>query len=310
MSLSLIRRLSAPSALAGIAVGHSRICAAVLGPQPGKHQMHSLEERDLAEPLFSGPPSATARAALAQAFREMTAGFRDEFAALSVALPDTVIRSSVFELDELPKSEGLRLALLRWRFAKEWQRPEESLDCRGEDLGTDGGKRLLFGQAADRAWLDCVRCALIDAAIAPWSLNAASAYRFNCFHDRFAGAGGALLSLDTHYWTLQLWDRPGRVRRVLTRLRKGDATGDEARGIADEVERSILAYAQAGAVDTVEKLWLAGSAADTELLASALQGRVRDQVMALHLDEQVSGVIAGMKEGLGPLALAAAALST
>jgi hypothetical protein len=194
-----------PESTAGIAIGSQAVCAVVLAGAPGSQEIRAMEKLDLARPLFAAAPSAADEAALAEALRAVSEAFRGQFAAVRVALPDTVIRSAVFDLEELPKTEDLRGALLRWRFAQEWQRPEEMLECRGADLGVDGGKKLYFGQAGDRPWLDCVKRALAAAGITPWSVNAAAASRFNCFHDDMTGSGGALLALDPECWNLQLW---------------------------------------------------------------------------------------------------------
>jgi Tfp pilus assembly PilM family ATPase len=307
VSLSWTKPFSvAPSARAGIAIGRGQVCAAVLDTERGNHQLRAVRVRKLPEQLFSGQPGGAAEASLAEALRSVSEEFRNEFASVRVALPDTVIRSTVFDLDELPKTGELRTELLRWRFAREWQRPEESLDCRGFDLGEDGGKRVFFGQAADRPWLDCVRRALASAGIAPWSLNAAAVYRFNCFHEAIAGASGALLSLDAECWNLLFWDKAGRVRRVLTRMREAGNAEAEAASIADEAERAIFAYVNSDGARTVGKLYLAGNEAEMARLSSVFAGRVRDGAVLLHADERVSGVVSGMREGLAPLALAAA----
>ncbi len=295
--------------MAGIAIGRNQVCAVVLGANGGNHEVRAIHRQDLSVPLFAAQPAMATEAGLADALHAISDEFRGEFASVRVALPDTVIRSTVLDLDELPKKADMRRALLRWRFAKEWQRPEDSLDCCGFDLGEDHGKRLFFGQGGDRPWLDCVRRALTQAGIMPWSLNAAAAYRFNYFHDAIVGGEGALLSLDPDCWNLLLWDDKGRVRQVLTRLRKNLAAEDEAAAIADEVERAILAYVEGEGGRRVGRMYLAGSEAEMAMLAEIFDGRLRERVVVLHVDTGISGSVAGMRDGLAPLALAAA-LST
>lgn len=302
---SWMRRLSAqPEAVAGIAIGANAVCAVLICGQPGRQEMRAIEQRELARPLFTGPPDAADEAGLAEALRAVTEAFRGRFTAVRVALPDTIIRSAVFDLDELPKTEALRGALLRWRFAKEWQRPEEMLECRGADLGADGGKKVYFGQAGDRPWLECVKRALASAGIVPWSLNAAAVSRFNCFHDDVTGSGGALLALDAECWNLQLWEGSGRVRRVLTRLRVAGAA--EYDSIANAVERAILAYVHEAPERTVASLYLTADEAEVSGLAAVFAGRLREPAIWLRPDAKVAGAIAGMRTGLAPLALATA----
>jgi len=296
----------APSVLAGISIGRNQVCSAVLGAKGGKHQVLAIRTQDLPIPLFAALPTKETEALLTGALHAVSEGFRDLFASVRVALPDTVIRSTVFELDQLPKSADMRKSLLCWRFAKEWQRPEGSLDCCGFDLGEDHGKHLLFGQAGDLQWLDCVRRALARSGIVPWSLNAASVYRFNFFHDAIVGGGGALLSLDPDCWNLLIFDETGRVRQVLTRLRKSPAAEDEAASIADEAERAILAYVQQDGRRRVGKVYLAGNGAEMTALAKVFDGRLSEPAILLYMNEGFSGTLAGVKEGLAPLALAAA----
>jgi hypothetical protein len=302
---SWIRRLSPrPEATAGIAIDGNAVCVAHLGGGPEGQTLLAIDTRKLSSPLFAGTPTAADEAHLTEVLREAGAVFRGRFVAVRVSVPDTVIRSAVFDLDELPKTEALRGALLRWRFAKEWQRPEEALECRGAELGEDGGKKVYFGQAADRAWLDCVRRALAAAGMVPWSVNAAAVSRFNCFHDDMAAVGGALLALDAASWNLQVWDAKGRVRRVLTRLRVSGAS--EYEGIVNAVERAILAHVHEAGGRTVDRLYLTGDEDEVKGLAVAFDGRLRESAIWLRPDAKAAGAVAGMRAGLAPLALATA----
>lgn len=306
MSPSWISRFSIkPEVTAGIAIGRNQVCAVVLEEKAGQHAIRAIRTRDLAAPIFNAQHGVDTESKLADALQAVSQEFKGLFAAVHIALPDTVIRSSVFELDELPKQEAMRKTLLSWRFSKEWRRTEDSLDCRGFDLGEEQGKRLYFGQAGDRPWLDCVRRSLVRAGITPWSMNAAAVYRFNCFQDLIANGAGALLSLDPDCWNLLIWDDAGRVRQVLTRLRGSTQTEDEALAIANEAERAMLAYAQGNDRSTVNNFYLAGAEAEMAALAEVLDARLPQQTRQLRLDKHVSGTLANINSGLAPLALAA-----
>jgi len=294
-----------PEAVAGIAIDARSVCVALLSAEGDGQALHAIEVRELPKPLFEAPPTAVDEASLAEALQGASAALSGKFAAVRVVLPDTVIRSAVLDLDDLPKTEEMRGALLRWRFAKEWQRPEDALECRGAELGEDRGKKVYFGQAADRQWLDSVKRALATAAIVPWSLNAAAVSRFNCFHDDMVtGAGGALLALDAACWNLQVWDAQGRVRRVLTRLRVAGAA--EYESIANAVERAILGYVHEAGGRAVDSLYLNGGEDEVAGLAAVFKGRLRESAIWLRPDAKVAGSLAGMRTGLAPLALAAA----
>ncbi len=296
----------APASLAGIAMARGQLCAVVLAPGTSQPQVQAVHMQPLAVPLFEGDPSAAAEDALVQALSAASGEFRARYAAVHVALPDTVLRSSVFELDELPRSTGLRQALMRWRFARQWQRSADSLDCRGAVLGQDGAAHLLYAQAGDSAWLACVRRALKRAGVVPWSLNAAAVYRFNHFHAELTRAAGALLALDPDNWSLLLWDAQGRVRQIVTRLRERQAGGDELQAIAAEAERAILAYVQAGSGRQVGRLYLTGAPGEATALVRAFASRLREPAVVLSLESAVLAHGVTLTEGLAPLALTAA----
>ena len=292
--------------MAGIAIGRSQLCAVVLAAGTGRPVLHAARVQPMDRPLFEVQPDAAAEDALAQALLAVSTGFRELYAPVHVALPDSVLRSTVFELDQLPKKPQLRQSLLRWRFAREWQRSEDSIDCRGADLGRDGAHHLFFAQGGDSAWLACVRRALARAGIRPWSMNAAAVYRFNGFHDQITGAAGALLALDPDSWSLLLWDDKARLRQVLTRLRESQASGDEAAAIADEAERAILAYVQGDGHRQVGRLHLAGSQRDITALARVFDARLREPARVLRADAVFGANLESVHDGLAPLALVAA----
>jgi hypothetical protein len=301
--LPLLTRMLSPSATlqAGIAIGRNQLCAVTLEANGKSHAMRSIFRHELSAPLFSGVPTAAADTALDAGLLAVGDALKSQFALVHIALPDTVIRSAVFELDELPKTVEMRDALMRWRFAKDWQRPEDSLECRGQDFGSAEGKRLLLGQACDRAWSDCVKRALARADITPCSLNAAATYRYNRFHPVFEQGVGAMLTLDPDGWTLLMWDATRRVRRILARLR-GSASAEEMDAMADESARAILSTS----AGNVGKLYLAGNVQEMIAMAARLEQRLRLTAVPLHAAEGVSGNTTWAREGMAPLALAAA----
>ncbi|HEY6095570.1 MAG TPA: hypothetical protein VIU93_11525 [Gallionellaceae bacterium] len=298
----LINQLAPASPLqAGIAVGRRQLCAVTIESKGSGWSVRNIHRQDLAVPLFSGAPTTAALGALDAALQAISRELDAQFALIHVALPDSVIRSSVFELDELPKAAAQRTDLMRWRFAQSWQRPEESLECRGQDLGNADGKRLLLAQAGDRAWSDCVKQALERAGQMPASMNAALAYRYNRFQHQFAPAAGAMLSLDPDGWTLAYWDEVRRLRHITTRLRAGDSS-DELGGLADDVVRNV----QSGAIGKAERLYLSGDSQEMLDLSARLEGKLGIPVTRLHAVDDVAGNTAWAREGMAPLALAAA----
>lgn len=286
---------------AGIAIGRHHLCAVTIESSGNAWSIRNIHRHDLSAPLFTGVPTPAAAGALDGALQALGEELKAQFALTHVALPDTVIRSSIFELDEMPKSAALQSELIRWRFAKDWQRPEDSLECRGQDIGSAAGKRLLLAQAGDQAWIDCVKQALARAGLMPSSMNAALTYRYNRFKHQFAPTDGAMLSLDPDGWTLLHWNDCQQLRRIATRLRATDDF-DDINSMAGDVVRAI----QTGPAGKSDRLYLSGNTQDMLAMGGRLEQQLGIQVAMMHTVEGVSGNTTWAREGMAPLALAAA----
>jgi hypothetical protein len=227
-----------------------------------------------------------------------------------VALPDPTTAFTVFELDELPKSEKTRLELVRWRFAKEYSVDGAMFDCAHQTLGQENAKHLLMGQGIDKAWLQCIKQALRRGGITPWSMNLGACYRFNQFHDRFAKEkhGAAMVVLDPDSWTVFLWDAAARPRLVRARWRtRTDKTIEDYDEIALEAERSILSYVRSGKEGSVTRVYAISHARELEGLTAALDRRLRENclpLVATSADPEEGRKI--MDHGLASVSLAAA----
>lgn len=268
----------------GIAVGRREVCAvhAVLGEK--NTHVQTIHSAQLSDEMFAGPPTPAVETDLASAFAKVAPEAKGKFIPCHVALPDPTMRFTVFELDELPKSEKARLELVRWRFAKEHPAGDQTLACAYQGLGQENSKHLLLGQAADNAWLQCIKQALRRAGITPWSVNLGAGYRFNQFHDRFAKEkhGAAMVILDPDSWSVFLWDAAARPRLARARWRTGIDNGMEAYDmIAREAERSILSYVRSGKNGSIARVYAVGHAHELDELAAALDRRLREKCIPL-----------------------------
>ena len=300
---SWIRRTAQVELSAGIAVGRQAVCGALIGRNKNGWEARGLRTIALDQALFTAAPNADLEAALVKALQTASEDFRSGYSPVHVGLPDALFCCETFELDALPAKEQ-RETWLRWRFARELRR-DDALVCRVQELGEAGGKQLLFGQAIDRAWLACVQRAAEQAGVTLASINASGVYRFNRFHHVLAAASGALVSLDPDCWGLLIWDDNGRLRHARGRWR-GAAHPGEIQAIADDVERTVLAYVQGAAQRSVERIHIAGAEADVKAVSSFLQGRLQDSRNALALGDMLPGVGGSIAEGFAPSALAAA----
>lgn len=269
---------------AGLAIGRETVGCARLSS--GK--IHFMGEERVPVALFRGAPSAGAAAGLAQALRALAGGLARRYVPLHVSLPDAAVRWATFELDELPGTRAARLELTRFRFERDGGAGTSACAC--QPLGRDGGKPLLFGMAMDEAWRRCIAEALAQAGLTPWSLNPNACRQFNRYHERLTQSSGALVSLAPDAWSLWLWDERGRPRYVRARWR---LAREDYAPIAQEVERSILAYVQAGPGRNVTRVFVAGSA-ETEAMAGALDAGLREP--AIRLDAEPPAVTAALEQ--------------
>jgi hypothetical protein len=272
----------------GIAIGRREVCAVhvVLGEKGARVQ--AIHSAQLSDEMFVGKPTPASESNLVSAFAKVTAEAKGKFIPCHVALPDPAMRFSVFELDELSKSEKTRLELVRWRFAKEHPADDQVLDCACQWLGQENEKHLLLGQGIDNAWLQCVKQALRRGGVTPWSMNMGTCYRFNQFHELFVKEkhGAAMVVIDPDSWAVFLWDAAARPRLARARWRmRADNGIEDYDAIALEAERSILSYVLAGKAGSVARVYAAGHAHELEGLAAALDRRLREKCIPLAFAE-------------------------
>ena len=266
---------------AGLAIGRDSVgCARI---SAGK--IRSMGEARLPLPLFRGAPSAQAAAGLAGALRALAADLARRYVPLHVSLPDAAVRWATFELDELPATRAARLELTRFRFEREGGAGEAACAC--QPLGRADGKPLLFGMAMDAGWRRCIAGALADAGLRAWSLNPNACRQFNRYHERLTQSSGALVSLAADAWSLWLWDERGRPRYVRARWR---LAGEDHAALAQEVERSILAYVQTGR--SVARVFVAGT--ETAAMGDALDERLREP--CTRLDAEPPAMAAALEQ--------------
>ena len=271
-----------------------------------------VRDADLPMSFFNGGPAPGHVTALAEGLKNICREVKQAYIPVHVALPDPLGYLAVFGLDQRPKNGKTRCDLARWRFARELGVPEPSLHCVTQDLGNENDKPLLLGQAFDGAWLECVRQALHQAGVTPWSVNQAVSYRFN----RFYGQGmreqqsGAMVSLDPDAWSLVIWDNAGRPRFLRSRWRARGAVETDTsvyNVIAEEAERTVLSYVHGGSNRSITKFYVAGARDEVLHLSTALDRRLREKPGVLNIDfTGTQGSAENMDKGLVSLSLVAA----
>jgi hypothetical protein len=301
--------LSTPPAAVGIAVGRTQLSAAMVSAGARVEWVH-----DAVLPIgfFTGKPTPGHVTAMAEGLKNICREVKQTYIPVHVALPDPLGYLAVFDLEERPKNEKTRRDLARWRFARELDVPEPSLNCITQDLGSEDGKPRLLGQAFDGAWLECVRQALHGAGVTPWSINQAVSYRFNRFYDQVTRErqGGAMVSLDPDAWSLVVWDNAGRPRFLRSRWRSrgaGEADASAYQGIAEEAERTVLSYVHGSPNRSVAQFYVAGARDEVMHLSAALDRRMHEKPGVLGVElAAAQGSAENADKGLVSLSLVAA----
>ncbi len=304
MSLSWIRFGSSKSRrVAGVYIGRRQLCAVLLVASKGIWEEKAARVVELAEPLFERDLTPSVEAEFVQALRTVAADVIPDFVPLRVVLPDAAVRCATLELDAIPSTEKVRQELLRWRFSKDMQRPEDSIACVGQRVGSDLDKQLFFAQALDRNWLNCLRRAFKQAEMMPWTLNSAATYRHNAHYDAFDKTGGALITVDPDSWGFQLWDSAKRLRYVRSRWRE---TNVDFELIAEEVERGIRAHSHVTDGYQIERLYIAGVQEEVAELRGVLDRRLHQSASRLDVSVLPGTLIDKKHEGALMLARMAA----
>lgn len=196
-------------------------------------------EVELTVPLFIGAASPPATQSLARALTDVAAdAVKDgiqRHVPVHVSLPDPVVRCDVFEFDRLPRRAADRTGLVRQRFGT-------PAACAWQHLGRRGGRHRLLGLAIDHEWHRCLVAAFREAGVVPWTLAPDVCRQFNRHRAtlRVGHAGGALVVVSAHTWSLLVFDEDAKPCHVTSRWRTAD---DEAQ-IAAAVERCIVSVVQ------------------------------------------------------------------
>ncbi len=205
------------------------------------------------------------------------------FVPVQLALPDPLVSSAVFELDEVPSRHRERRALAAWRLARDHQREPDELVCTAQYLGQEGERHLLLALGIERRLREAVRAALREAGLQARVVDAGAAYRFN--HARAALAPeAAWLVIEREYWSMMLWDAQRRPRYLRSAWRDRDADpGGEGEAILRELERAIRAYTASGRA--VSRVHLTAPPDERDALLPSFTGRLGaglDELPARH----------------------------
>ncbi len=148
-------------------------------------------------------------AALATSFRalarQLPRAARRADVAVSVSLPDPLIREDVFDFAAFPEKDAEAAALVHQRAARETWAEADKICCSFQRLGAaDGGARVLV-RTMPRALRDAVEAAAGAAGFRVTQLDAWSGFLLRAMGRGKLPAAGAFLWADTQSWVLICW---------------------------------------------------------------------------------------------------------
>lgn len=233
--------------------------------------------------LFSGAPPEDVVEALATRLRPYLEKDR-RYRALRVALPGPAVRVEVFELDRVPRGEGVTREFLRRRFGAKDADGAGGTDVVGRKMGEDTGKELLLGLAVDRTWIRTLEGVFRSLGVAASGVEAAVCRLFDFHHDAFPRTGGALAVFERDYWSLAFWDGEVRLRRCRSKWWSHppeEAVGPDPEASAQEVERTVRAYVHSGPDRSVGRIYLSAPEGWMPGLEEAFRRRTEGECAAL-----------------------------
>jgi Tfp pilus assembly PilM family ATPase len=257
---------------AGLEIGCGVVRYVEVESKAGRRHVRATKSVRLEKPVFASDPTPEIQRAMTGAIAEAAESACNRYVPLHISIPDPLVRTVVYELDELPGNQAARLALAQFRLQRDL--PAQEYEYRTEALGVGAnGKHLLLCVAMSRSWHRALSECMQALGIVPWSL----AGRLPCLLNASAGdlpaASSVLVAANDDSWGLAALDVQGRLRYVRAQWRTPELT---AAAIASEVQRSILAYVHQDASRSVESIRLLATGAERGDLAQELNARSSD----------------------------------
>ncbi len=291
----------------GVCLGRREISVMETLELADKVQVRYLETFPLPVPFWVGSPPPEALSALVSVLTPLFQE-NENYRTLQVSLPDPVAHWEVFELEKIPVNGTPLEKFLNWRLKSDTL-DKASLVLASQYLGEEKGKKLLLGVALDRAWLQLVSKAFEEAKARVSVLDLASRFRFNLLRDNLPPkVPGALVSLESDYWTLLIWDAQGRPRfqrskwwRVQIREPKNLPLSE----MVLETERTIRSYVHSGPDRSVESLLLVAPEEWKERAVQVFQKPTEGRITGLSFNKLFK-VEGSFEPGISPSLLATA----
>ncbi|MCW8957138.1 MAG: hypothetical protein OQL09_09660 [Gammaproteobacteria bacterium] len=162
-----------------------------------------------------------------------------DYVPAQVALADTLVSSSVFELDQIPTKQSLKNELLAMRFQKDCHINMKNAAITSQVFQTRK-QQALYAITAPDALISSIQAIFNNRQQNLCCIDKAIHYVFNHYYEQLS-ADAALLFNNDEYWTLIIWNSEKNVVYFRSKLHSNN---DQLNSIADDVIRLLHTYQQ------------------------------------------------------------------
>ena len=161
-----------------------------------------------------------------------------DYIPLQISVPDTLVSSAIFELEQMPKSQAMKNQLLAMRFQKDCHINMKNADISSQVI--QNTKHTLYAITAPAALVSSIQSTIKHRHQNLQCIDKAIHYVFNHFYDQLL-ADASMLFINDEYWTLIIWNSDKNVVYFRSKLH---STDDQLINTADDVIRLLHTYQQ------------------------------------------------------------------
>lgn len=160
-----------------------------------------------------------------------------QYVPVSIALADPWVRQILLGFEDMPRNQGEREALIRWRLSKEWQLDPEHISLSWQYLGEQGGQHTVLAQTIDKEILDSLLRQLRQRKLMLLGIDSIGNYLFKHLqrHDRVL-----FIHLQPDYWTLYVTNELGWPIYRRSKWQTAPDSEPGIRAFTAQLERSIV----------------------------------------------------------------------
>lgn len=226
--------------------------------------------------IFCAKNNENLKSCLGHVLDEFNMEFEGRYIPLQISLADPLVKSAVFDLDEIPVKSKARDQLIRWKFNKECHINMDQMSVALQPMKREQDRQQIYASTTSSNAIRTISDVCNQRGLVLNVLDASINYLFNYVYELVTGTA-SLLQLNQEYWVLMIWDKEKRIRYVRSKwFRSKDMSrNEELKAILLDVERLLHSYSKANE-DRPSMLYVEPSNYDRALLQEALLERLGD----------------------------------